>query len=261
MNIYNTGSVRKTALGIATGLSLILSGTAQAALHDRGGGLIYDDVLNVTWLQDANYAQTSGFDADGGMTWNAAVAWAAGLNYYDSVHNVTYSDWRLPSISPIDGVTWNNIISYNGTTDAGFNISAAGTPYAGSTASELAFMFHQNLGNQSIYTPQVTLSSCGYALQIGGSCLENMGPFMNLKSGSYWTGEEYGYDSTQAWEFLTNAGMQGAAYKVHPNNNLYAWAVRVGDVAAVPEPEAYAMLLAGLGLVGWAARRRSRAEA
>jgi hypothetical protein len=29
-------------------------------------------------------------------------------------------------------------------------------------------------------------------------------------------------------------------------------------VAAVPEPETYAMLLAGLGLVGFAVRRRSR---
>ena len=27
-------------------------------------------------------------------------------------------------------------------------------------------------------------------------------------------------------------------------------------VAAVPEPETYAMMLAGLGLLGWAARRR-----
>ena len=29
-------------------------------LFDRGGGLIYDDVLNITWLQDANYALTTG---------------------------------------------------------------------------------------------------------------------------------------------------------------------------------------------------------
>jgi hypothetical protein len=37
-------------------------------LIDRGGGLIYDTDLNVTWLADANYAQTSGYDADGFMT-------------------------------------------------------------------------------------------------------------------------------------------------------------------------------------------------
>jgi len=33
-----------------------------AILTDRGGGLIYDDDLNITWLQDANYADTSGYD-------------------------------------------------------------------------------------------------------------------------------------------------------------------------------------------------------
>ena len=60
----NTRKTRVAALGLAVGLAM--SGAAQAALHDRGGGLVYDDVLNVTWLQDANYAQTSGYDADGG---------------------------------------------------------------------------------------------------------------------------------------------------------------------------------------------------
>jgi hypothetical protein len=29
------------------------------------------------------------------------------------------------------------------------------------------------------------------------------------------------------------------------------------SVTAVPEPETYAMMLAGLGLVGWSARRRA----
>lgn len=42
----------------------------------------------------------------------------------------------------------------------------------------------------------------------------------------------------------------------------YAWAVRDGDVAAapdpvpVPEPETFALMLAALGLLGFASRRR-----
>src|SRR5437879_5591769 len=80
-----------------------LAGNASATLFDRGGGLIYDDVLNITWLQDANYAQTSGFDADGLMNWDNAKAWAAGLSYFDSVRNVTWTDWRLPYASVIAG--------------------------------------------------------------------------------------------------------------------------------------------------------------
>ena len=43
---------------------------AQATLFDRGGGLIYDNVLDVTWLQDANYAKTSGYNAEGIMSWD-----------------------------------------------------------------------------------------------------------------------------------------------------------------------------------------------
>ena len=69
---------------------LLLSFNATAALYDRGNGLIYDDVLDITWLQDANYAQTSGYDSDGAMTWNDANNWALNLTYEG------YSDWRLP---------------------------------------------------------------------------------------------------------------------------------------------------------------------
>ena len=39
-------------------LSLGLVSTAEATLIDRGGGLIYDTVLDVSWLRDANYAET-----------------------------------------------------------------------------------------------------------------------------------------------------------------------------------------------------------
>jgi hypothetical protein len=40
-----------------------LSGAAQAALIDRGGGAIYDSTRNITWLANMNYAFTSGYVA------------------------------------------------------------------------------------------------------------------------------------------------------------------------------------------------------
>jgi len=61
--------MQKKPLALALLAGIALSGAAQATLIDRGGGLIYDDVLNITWLQDANYAMTSGYDADGRMNW------------------------------------------------------------------------------------------------------------------------------------------------------------------------------------------------
>lgn len=88
-------------LGLAVVASLA-AGQADAALFDRGGGMIFDDVLNITWLADANYARTSGYDADGRMTWGAAAAWADQLVYGG------YSDWRLPSAMNRDGSFCND---------------------------------------------------------------------------------------------------------------------------------------------------------
>ena len=70
--------------------------SANAKLIDRGGGLIYDDVLNITWLQDAHYEATSGDHEDWSMTWYQAKDWVDNLVYAD--HN----EWHLPSISDMD---------------------------------------------------------------------------------------------------------------------------------------------------------------
>ncbi|MDP2823739.1 MAG: hypothetical protein Q8O52_13825, partial [Sulfuritalea sp.] len=56
--------LNKAALALLAA-GLLSSGVAQAALNDRGGGLIYDDVLNITWLADANYAATQFAATDG----------------------------------------------------------------------------------------------------------------------------------------------------------------------------------------------------
>lgn len=83
-----------------------LSVPATAALVDRGGGLIYDSYFDITWLQDANYAVTSGYETpyeDGSMNWNESMTWVDGMEYYDSVRNVTWEDWRLPTALNKDG--------------------------------------------------------------------------------------------------------------------------------------------------------------
>lgn len=54
----------------------------------------YDTKQNLTWLADWAYSRTSGYDADGRMTWEQAKEWAHQLSF--TVRGVVLSDWRLP---------------------------------------------------------------------------------------------------------------------------------------------------------------------
>jgi hypothetical protein len=63
---------------------------AAAVLINRGNGLIYDTEQDITWLQDANHAKTSGADPDGRMFLDQAHGWIHSLNYSG------FTDWRLP---------------------------------------------------------------------------------------------------------------------------------------------------------------------
>jgi len=79
---------QKTLLALALLTSAATTGTAQALLVDRGNGLLYDNVLNVTWLQDANYAKTSGYSLSGQMDWAAATTWGAFKQTTEMFHRV-----------------------------------------------------------------------------------------------------------------------------------------------------------------------------
>lgn len=87
---------------------VVAAAPARAELIDFGNGLIgmrngtiYDSVQDVTWLQDVNYARTSGADEDGLMLARDAYVWVNSLVFAGS------SDWRLPRVNT-DGLYENS---------------------------------------------------------------------------------------------------------------------------------------------------------
>lgn len=85
-------------------ISLAPSVPVEAALFDRGGGLIYDSVKDLTWLQDAS---ASPLNNDPGY----ASAWSESLEYYDAVRDVTWDDWRAASNSEMSSLFYVSGVS------------------------------------------------------------------------------------------------------------------------------------------------------
>jgi hypothetical protein len=233
---------RRAVLAAAAGLAF--GGAAQAALIDRGGGMIYDSVLNITWLQNWNQAVGTPFDffppGSGRMTWPTARAWA------DSLVWGGFDDWRLPTM--VDTGSPGCTFSYAGGTDCGYNVQTIG---GGVVFSEMAHLWYVTLGNKAFCDPATsTATTC---VEQEGWGLRNRGPFTNMQSGIYWTGLPNALQPEgSSWIFLVRDGGQTRDGIGMPH---FAVAVRDGDVAAViPEPATWAML--GLGLAALAVVRR-----
>lgn len=202
----------------------------------------YDTEVGITWLSNANllasntfgltYGQNYGSDSYGNpsviqsnglATWGGAQAWITAMN---ANGYMGYHDWRLPiTLQP----------------DVTCDYQFGGVSYGPNcTGSEMGNLFYQELGGTaglSILTssdPDVVLFS-------------NIQPY-------YWSDTLYIPGTHFAWVFLMNNGNQGAYDENDVRDHFYAWAVRTGDVAIVPEPGT-TMLLA-LGLVGLVTMRR-----
>lgn len=78
---------------------LTMSANAGLVVQEPVAGqfVVLDTDTNLMWLQDANYAYTSDYDADGLLKWNDAVTWATTLSY------AGFNDWLLPSAFNSDG--------------------------------------------------------------------------------------------------------------------------------------------------------------
>lgn len=202
-----------------TVIALFLSTSTNAALIERLGGLAYYDTeADLTWLADANYAQTSGYSADGRMYWEDANAWAANLN----IESVT--GWRLAD------------------TDASCGFSS----YC--TGSEMSNLFFNVLGGNVLDTQPKSVTTTFNA---------NYDLFSNVQL-YYWTATEgANTDYAWVFSFDQGFQGTVNKYSVGVNAN-HAWAVYSGDVSAVPVPPAVWLFGSGLiGLICFTRRKKA----
>jgi hypothetical protein len=227
-----------TRIAAALAALAMMSTSAHAALLSRASGAAYyDDVLDITWLADANLVASNtfgvtGIDPAGYMTWAEAGEWIAAMN---TANYLGVNTWRLPTVT--DTGTPGCDYAYTGT-DCGFNVDLS--------TGEMAHMFYSTLGNLGYYDTSGSGPQPGWGLS-------NTGPFSNLQPYFYWSGTTLAPSPSNAWYFRFIVGSQVTDGK---GFSFYAWAVSSGDSAAVPVPGAVWLFGTALVSVGRALRRR-----
>lgn len=233
-------------------LLLSIGASADAALLSRQGGqAYYDDVLDITWLANPDLIQVESFGVapspgPPSAGWTLAHDWLAAMN---AANYLGASNWRLPSVRPVNGVAFNLASALNGSRDFGYNISAPGSAYPGTDASEMAHLFYNTLGNAGYFSPAGVSSGTCIDPGLPGTCLLNAGPFTSLRSAPYWAEAEPGWAGPQGWIFMFAFGSQE---DWDLQSSAGVWAVRDGDIGEVPIPAALTLFgpaVAGLLLL------------
>lgn len=171
------------------------------------GQTIYDTVLHVTWLANANLAATSPFgiskiNPSGSMDYPTAIQWVAALN---SVAYLGHNDWQLPATPTIDPTC-----SSTGPNGNSFGI--------GCVNSAMGSLFYQSFGlqypNTAVPIPPNTA-----------------GPFSNFQPYLYWS-DTISADATQGYHaFSFNSGWVGSNVDKH---YIYALPMIKGKLPGAP---------------------------
>ena len=167
MNISRLGA-------LSAAIIAFLPAVSSAALVDNGGGLIYDNVLDITWAQP-----------DIQRTWDDANTWASELTLGG------VSGWRLPYISVTAGA--NQLSPNPGPINCG-------TTSLNCDDNELGYMYFKNLASTPVSSLFPNLQSVSY--WSGTPESNNNAWFLDFNTGE----SLFGAKSSMGYSWAVHAG-------------------------------------------------------
>ena len=233
--------------------NLLLANPVNAALFDRGNGMIYDNVNAITWLADANYFKTQ-LAANTNLVSAIMTANAGGIN--DSSNTLNPTGVYTLTAADFDEVTgsmtwwgaqaWVNTLTVGGV--SGWTLPVTEPPVSDfdQTTTQFGHLYYNDFGGLAVDGVDPLAPNPNYAL------------FTNIQD-YYWTSTEAddpnnaldpnnAPDPSYAWMFGIINGSQDIDSK-NPTTPVNAWAIHIGDVAAVPVPSAVWLFLTGLSVL------------
>ena len=249
---------------------------------------VYDDVLDITWLADANIAESNSFGHSGNSSLStgydnlyssyfggplfsmpSAIDYVQAVNENNGVGYLGHSNWRFPKIVPLSngqyisgGMTFQGTYRhrYDGSSDEGFNITAPVSEYnptgasEGEIRNELAYNYYNNFQAKAPSSGNNINGAAEnrYPSSIWGlnnsEDTESVDLFINLGTYDRYWTDFYTGGNSNSW--LSFKMETGQTVGSGYNNGARVWLVHDGDIGASPVPLPAGIYLFLSGLVG-----------
>ncbi|WP_219905093.1 PEPxxWA-CTERM sorting domain-containing protein [Pseudothauera lacus] len=233
-----------------------VSGALLAAALTMGAGVAHADTSN------GPDPYTLGFQTPDAASWGG---WTRGEG--DAIH----VEWDIFADASYGGATDRSaapdLAAYNASDahiDWSFGVFPSGTGNLYSFGADQSYDI--SFSNTSLSGPVravMQVEAWGFEVDLGSVLLNGVAPaFADLvftQRIMSTIGEATLFQQLIYWDLAAAPTDYLLSFTAPVHTSLAQVAIDVGSIAPVPEPETYAMMLAGLGLVGAVARRRKKA--